>query len=129
MAHFAELDSNNTVINIIVISNFEILDINGVESEAIGIAKAKEITGSTNEWVQTSYNNNFKKQFGAIGFTYDNTNNVFIEPQPYSSWTLDENYDWQPPTAKPDDDQEWFWVEDELKWGYQNAEGEWTYNE
>jgi len=131
MAHFSELNSDNRVINCIVIDNFEILDTNGTESEAIGIEKAKEITGSTNEWVQTSYNNNFRKQFGPINFTYDATDDVFIEPQPYPSWTLDTNHDWQPPITKPDydsDGNEWSWIEDEQKWGMHNSEGDWIYN-
>ncbi len=102
MAHFAELNDNNEVINLIVINNFEILDEDGKESEAIGIALAKEITNSSNDWVQTSYNNNFRKQLGTPGFTYDETKDIFIAPKPYASWTLDGNSDWQPPTAKPD---------------------------
>tara|TARA_A100001037_G_C14901551_1_gene523078 strand:- start:367 stop:765 length:399 start_codon:yes stop_codon:yes gene_type:complete len=132
MAHFAELNDSNEVINLIVINNFDILDEDGKESEAIGIALAKEITNSSNDWVQTSYNNNFRKQLGEPGFTYDETKDIFIAPKPYASWTLDDNSDWQPPIAKPDydgDGSEWWWQEDENKWGKLNSEGEWVYNE
>lgn len=132
MAHFAELNDNNEVINVIVIDNFDILDEDGNENEAKGIAKAKEITSSTNDWVQTSYNNNFRKQFGTLGFTYDDSNDVFVAPKPYPSWTLDENYDWQPPVSKPDydaDGSEWWWQEDSQKWAKLNSEGDWIFNE
>lgn len=116
MAHFSELNSDNRVINCIVIDNFNILDTNGTESEAIGIEKAKEITGSTNEWVQTSYNNNFRKQYAGIGYTYDSTKDKFISPQPYPSWSLDSNDDWQPPVAYPTDGEIYSWNEDNLQW-------------
>lgn len=132
MAHYAELNESKEVINVIVIDNNDILDEDGKESEAIGIAIAKQVTNSSNDWVQTSYNNNFRKQFGATGFTYDSTKDIFIAPKPYASWTLDENNDWQPPIAKPEldsDGSEWWWQEDENKWAKLNSEGDWVYNE
>jgi hypothetical protein len=57
--------------------------------------------GNPSNWIQTSYNHAFRKQFAGTGYTYDSVNDVFINPQPYSSWTLDSSYDWQPPIEKP----------------------------
>jgi hypothetical protein len=90
MAHFAELDENNVVINVIVV---------GDEYESTYAEWRKEF-GET--YVQTSYNNNIRKQYAGIGFTYDPIADVFISPQPFPSWTLDSNYDWQPPIAMPE---------------------------
>ena len=66
--------------------------------------------------MQTSYNNNFRKRFASIGGKYDAVNNVFLYPQPYASWTLDSNYEWQPPTPCPDDGQPYLWFEDNQAW-------------
>jgi hypothetical protein len=93
MAHFAELDDNNIVTRVIVISNDDIKNAEGTDDENIGIELCKQIAGSNN-WVQTSYNNNFRKQFGQPGFLYDKTNNVFISPQPASWFYLNDNFDW-----------------------------------
>jgi len=67
---------------------------------------------------RTSYNatNGYRKQYAGVGFTYDPVADVFIAPQPYPSWTLDENNDWQPPSAKPDDELEYRWSEEDLEW-------------
>jgi hypothetical protein len=64
---------------------------------------------------RTSYNNNIRKQYAGIGYTYDAINDVFIAPQPYPSWSLDENFDWQPPTPMPTEGM-WYWNEEELTW-------------
>jgi len=55
-------------------------------------------------------------RYAGIGFTYDETNDVFITPQPFASWTLDGDHDWQPPTAKPDDGKVYNWNEDTQAW-------------
>ena len=68
------------------------------------------------EWIQTSYNNRIRKQYAGIGFTYDADADQFVAPQPYSSWTLDDNNDWQAPTAKPNDGKMYEWVESSLAW-------------
>jgi len=86
MAHFAKIDSNNIVTQVIV-----------SEKDFINTGKV----GDEFLWIQTSYNGNFRKQYAKVGDTYDKTKDKFISPQPYSSWTLDENDDWQPPTARP----------------------------
>jgi len=100
MAHFAELDSNNKVLRVIVVHNNELL-VNGVENEQKGIDFCKSLFGSDTNWIQTSYNNNFRKQYAGTDFTYDSIKNKFIAPQPYPSWSLDANDDWQPPIPKP----------------------------
>lgn len=76
MAHFAELDATNTVIQVIVVGNNELLDDDGVESEAKGIAFCKSLFDG--EWIQTSYNANFRKNYAGIGFTYDSAKDAFI---------------------------------------------------
>ena len=77
MAHFAKLDENNKVIEVIVIHNNELLD-NGIESEAKGIEFCKSLFGGN--WIQTSYNANFRDKFAGIGDYYDEANDVFVAP-------------------------------------------------
>ena len=110
MAHFVQID-NGIVVNAIVVNNNELL-VDGVESESKGIEFCESLLGGT--WLQTSFNNNIRKQYAGIGFTYDETADVFIAPQPYASWSLDDDYDWQPPKPKPDGD--YIWNEAELEW-------------
>lgn len=121
MAHFAELDENNIVKQVIVVHNNELKGANGVEYENKGIEFCNSLFGHTN-WVQTSYNHNMRKQFAGIGFTYDDVNDVFVAPQPYPSWSLDENHDWQAPVAKPDDNQLYGWNEETQSWDLINIE-------
>ena len=111
MAHFAQIE-NDIVLQVIVVHNNELLD-NGIESEAKGIAFCKSLFGGN--WVQTSYNGNIRKQYAGIGYTYDVNADVFISPQPYPSWTLNLNYDWQPPVVKPSEGI-WTWNESNLTW-------------
>lgn len=115
MAHFAKLDENNVVTEVIVIANEELLKADGTESEDKGKAFLNSLFGSGN-WVQTSYNNNFRKQYAGIGYTYDAVNDVFIEPQPFDSFVLDDNFDWQPPTPLPKDGNSYDWDENSLSW-------------
>lgn len=100
MAHFAELDENNEVLRVIVVHNSELLDEQGNESEQKGIDFCFNLLGG--RWVQTSYNSSFRKNYAGIGFVYDPVNDWFQAPQPYPSWTLDENAQWQPPVPRPD---------------------------
>ena len=101
MSHFAKIDKDNIVTEVIV-----------AEQDFINSGKV----GDSFLWVQTSYNNNFRKQFAGIGCTYDKINDVFISPKPYESWTLDASFDWQPPTAYPDDGKRYNWNEDTQAW-------------
>ena len=112
MAHFAKLNENNIVIEIVVIANSAL---NSNNEEASGIAFLTEWSGGYTNWKQTSYNNNIRKQHASIGCTYDAVNDVFIRPQPYPSWTLDNEFNWQPPTPKPIEGV-WYWNEEELTW-------------
>ena len=105
MAHFAELDSNNIVLRVIVVAD---------EHEADGENWCNNFAGGT--WKQTSYNNNIRKQFAGIGFTFDAVKDKFIAPQPYPSWALDSDDDWQAPTPMPVDDNDYSWDEDSLAW-------------
>jgi hypothetical protein len=89
MAHFAELNKNNIVLRVIVVHNNELL-IDGVEQESKGIAFCEETWGG--RWIQTSYNNNIRKNYAGIGYTYDVQRDAFIPQQPQGEgWTLDEN--------------------------------------
>ena len=114
MAHFAELDENNTVLQVIVVHNNELLD-GETESEAKGVGFCSTLFGHTN-WVQTSYNSNIRKQFAAAGYTYDSDKDIFVAPAPYPSWSLDDNSDWQDPTPIPEDDNKYSWNEDTQSW-------------
>jgi len=78
MAHFAELDENNIVIRVIVVSNNELLDEQGQESEIKGIAFCKSLFGENTIWKQTSYNGNFRNQFAGIGNIYNSETDAFI---------------------------------------------------
>jgi hypothetical protein len=104
MAHAAELDSNNKVIRVIVISNDYEPNIEQFATELFG-----------GIWKQTSYNCKFRYNFAAIGDTYDANADAFIQPQNYPSWVLDENYRWTAPTPKPKEGK-WRWDEATLSW-------------
>ena len=101
MSHFAKIDNNNIVTDVIV-SEKDFINSGAVGDEFL--------------WVQTSYNNSFRKQMAMIGGTYDKTNDVFVQPKPYNSWTLNASHDWQPPTAEPDDGKYYRWNEDTTNW-------------
>jgi len=99
MAHFAELDSNNTVTRVVVVDNKDILDAQGQESEIIGIQFLQNLLGG--RWTQTSYNANFRKNYAGMGYTYDGIRDAFIPPKPAGEYyVLDENtcrWIYQPP--------------------------------
>ena len=115
MAHFATLDESNIVIRVEVVNNDVILDGDGVEQEQLGVDFLTSLYGAGN-YKQTSYNNNFRKQYAGKGFTYDAAKDKFIKPQPYPSWSLDGNDDWQAPIAYPDDGKDYNWDEDTTNW-------------
>ena len=115
MAHFAELDENNVVKQVIVVHNNELKGADGVEYENKGIEFCNSLFGHAN-WVQTSYNNSMRKQFAGVGFTYDDVNDIFIAPQPFPSWSLDDNFDWQGPIPMPEDDNLYTWNEETQSW-------------
>ena len=97
MAHYAKVES-------------------GIVTEVI-VAEQDFIDTLDGTWVQTSYNGNIRKNYAGIGMTYDSTRDAFYEPQPYASWTLNETTClWEPPTAMPDDGQEYTWNEATTSW-------------
>ncbi len=92
---------------------------NGVVTQVIVIEQDVLATGHWGDpasWVQTSYNHRIRKQYAGIGFKYDANADVFIAPQPFPSWSLDANHDWQAPKAKPEDGLVYFWNEEKLDW-------------
>jgi|TARA_R110000744_G_scaffold125650_1_gene231313 hypothetical protein len=128
MAHFAQIDENSIVINVIVVSNDDCLDFDGSESK-LGIAFCKNLLGADTNWVRTSYNNNIRCRYASVGMKYDSTNDVFYYPVPlYPSWVLNTStWDWDAPVALPDDTGEddadnptefvgYDWDEDSTSW-------------
>jgi hypothetical protein len=125
MAHYAELDINNKVIRVLTACNQDIATHGGELSEEAANYFGTYTPFSENgvKWVQTSYNNNFRKQYAGIGYSFDSTKNKFIAPQPFASWSLDSNDDWQAPVAYPTvttygDNVRYFisWDESNLRW-------------
>ena len=115
MAHFAELDSNNVVKQVIVVSNADTSTAQGDEKESIGIAFCERLLGGT--WVKTSYNGNIRKNYAGIGYTYDKDRDAFIPPKPYASWVLNESTClWNAPVAMPTDDKRYAWDENTINW-------------
>ncbi len=106
MSHFAEINSDGVVQRVIVAEQ------DFINSGAVG---------DSFRWVQTSYNNNFRKQFAGIGFTYDRVKDIFIAHQPFPSWVLDSNNDWKAPSAMPDDGKIYYWDEDSKSWKEQTS--------
>ena len=101
MAHFAEIETDNTVLRVIVVHNNELLDESGVEQEAKGAAFCQSLFGGT--WVQTSYNGTIRKNFAGAGCTYDTARDAFIPPKPNGDWVLNEQTcQWEAPAPVPE---------------------------
>ena len=131
MAHFAELDLNNKVLRVVVACNIDIANNGGEQSEKAAEHFKTVCPFSENgvKWVQTSYYNNFRKQYAGINYTFDSNKNKFIKPQPFASWSLDSNDDWQSSVAFPTittygDNVRYFitWDEANLRWIGTNKE-------
>ena len=102
MAHFAQLDDNNVVTQVIVVSNDDTSDSNGVEVESIGVAFCQKLLGASTNWKQTSYNSKMRVRYAGIGYSYNSGLDAFVPPQPYASWTLDNSTaDWKAPLTEP----------------------------
>jgi len=114
VAHFAEISDDGIVLRVIVVNNDVITDEDGVEQEQLGKDFCQNLLGGT--WVQTSYNNNFKKRFASPGGRYDSVNNVFLYAQPYPSWTLNSDYEWEAPTPYPASGHMYEWSEEGQEW-------------
>lgn len=112
MSHFAQIDGNNIVTQVIVI-----------EQDVVDTG----LFGDPNSWIQTSYNTSggihllggtpLRKNYAGIGYTYDSTRDAFIPPKPYNSWTLNETTClWEAPIAMPDDGKMYSWDEETTSW-------------
>ena len=125
MAHFAELESKTdptgftsdthlVVKRVVVVAN----DYVSSDEHEDGETWCINFFGG-GEWKQTSYNNNFRKQYAGIGFVYNESKNKFLSPQPFASWSIDSNDNWQSPVTYPNGDQSAYiigWDEDNLRW-------------
>jgi len=142
MAHYAELDANNIVLRVIVVSNMDTVsdaymtqypettkddlkDVKGSkipkngtdvtwEDEQKGKDFCHNLLGGN--WIQTSYNDGMRYRFAGKGYTYRSDKNAFVEPQPYPSWKLDKDFNWIAPKARPNDLNEYYWSEDAKNW-------------
>lgn len=111
MAHFAELNDENVVIRVVVISNEEIEG----DEETLGVARCQELFGADTTWKQTSYSGSIRANYAGLGYTYNANLDAFIAPQPYKSWSLnEETCQWQAP--KPQPAHPCFWNEGMLRW-------------
>lgn len=114
MAHFAQIDENNVVTQVIVVSNDDCAGGEYPASDAAGAAFCHSLLGGT--WKQTSYNNNFRKRYAGIGYTFREDLDAFIAPQPFPSWTLnEETADWEAPVPRPAEGM-WTWNESTQQW-------------
>lgn len=116
MAHFAQLDENNVVTQVIVVHNNDCM-LDGQENETIGVLFCKSLFGQDTRWKQTSYNANMRKNYAGIGFTFDAGRDAFIPPQPFSSWVLNEQTcRWDAPVPYPQDGKNYRWDEPTVSW-------------
>ena len=111
MAHFAKLDANNLVTQVIVVANEDTADSSNVETESIGVAFCQKLLGASTTWKQTSYNGNFRGNYAGIGYTYISnvatlgvgSTDIFISQQPYDSWSVGVGTaQWYPPSNPGD---------------------------
>lgn len=116
MAHFAKLDDNNVVIDVVVVNN-DVITIDGVESEKAGIEFLTNLYGHSN-WKQTSYNHSIRKNYAGKDYVYDTEWDAFRPPQPFPTWKLDyDTFHWVPPIPKPAPEVGYMW-----KWSEINQE-------
>jgi hypothetical protein len=116
MAHFAKLDDNNIVIEVNVVANEVVNNLEFPDSESLGIAFLTEWSGGYTNWKQTSYNRTFRKNFAGMGMTYHADIDAFVYPQPYPSWVLNAEAQWEAPVPYPTDGQLYDWDEATQSW-------------
>jgi hypothetical protein len=117
MAHFAQLNENNLVTQVIVVNNATVDNLPFPESEPVGVAFCQSLYGADTIWKQTSYNGNFRVNYAGIGFTYSLELDAFVPPQPYPSWILNTTtVQWEAPVPYPTDGEMYFWDEATLSW-------------
>ncbi len=121
MAHFAEIDSNNVVLRVIVIDNRDTSTPDGTEVESIGVAFCQRLFGGN--WKQTSYNGNKRKNYAGIGYAYNDGLDAFVPPKPFASWLLNETTClWESPVPYPTDvgtpenPKRYLWDETTISW-------------
>ena len=118
MAHFAEIDENNTVVRVLVVGN---------EQEDRGQEFLSKDLGLGGKWIKTSYNTQggvhinggtpLRKNYAGVGFTYDSQRDAFIPPKPYDSWELNEDSClWEAPIDYPSDGKNYTWDEEKITW-------------
>ena len=110
MAHYAFLDENNIVTEVITGRN---------EDEVVdGVSDWETYYGEFRgqRCVRTSYNSNIRKQYAGVGYSYDELSDVFICPNPFPSWTLNSEHNWEAPTPRPEDENMYIWDEENLAW-------------
>jgi hypothetical protein len=130
MAYFAKLGTGNIIEQVISINNSVITDSNGIEQEQLGVDFINKLYNTRDVWKQTSYNNNFRKNYAGIGFQYDQQRDAFIPPKPFNSWVLNEDTcRWEAPVAMPELTQEqidnknyYAWNEQIINWELKNNE-------
>ena len=116
MAHFAKIDKNKIVQQVIVVTNEDCGNLEFPESETIGQSFINSI-GLNGVWIQTSYNGNFRKNYAGMGYTYDESRNAFIPVKPYPSYILNEDTcQWDAPIPRPNDNKFYDWDEENLTW-------------
>lgn len=117
MAHFAKVNLIGIVEEVLVVANEDLLDSSGVEQEQKGVELLQKLTGVSN-WVQTSFNATFRKNYAGVGFSYDSTRDAFIPPKPHQSWVLNETTcRWDSPIGpKPQDGNQYVWDETTTTW-------------
>lgn len=114
--HFAQLDAMNVVTGVLVVNSTDVDQTTFPESEAIGSAYLNRVVGP-GTFIQTDIDGTYRRRFAGPGMTFDYERDVFLEPQPYPSWSLDDNHDWQAPIARPDDTtKHWVWNEEQQEW-------------
>ena len=126
MAHFAQLNEENLVTQVIVVANQDTADQDGVENEAIGIAFCQGLLGGN--WKQTSYNHNMRVRYAGIGYSYNAELDAFVPPKPYASWILNsETASWDAPKPMPSDQgtgdpiKHYYWNEEAQEWELPSA--------
>jgi hypothetical protein len=107
MSSFAQIDKDGIVQQVIIIDQ-DTLDTG--------------LFGDVTNWIETVEDGSIRKQYASIGYTYDKVNDVFISPQPFPSFSLDSNFDWEPPIPYPDDDKRYIWNEVTTSWDLKEAE-------
>ena len=121
MAHFAKIGLNSKVIEVVSVNNEVLKDSSGSEREELGIQFLNELTGWP-IWKQTSYNNNIRKNYASIGYSYDEDRNAFIAKKPYNSWILNEDTcRWESPIPMPNNGSIYIWNETTQNWDLQQS--------